>query len=317
MRILFTGASSFTGYWFVKALAAAGHEVVATFRSPPTDYTDIRGQRVKELIPLCRFVQCAFGDQPFFNLVRGNPWDLLCHHAADVTNYKRPDFNIVAALENNTRNVAAVLSALQASGCNRVLLTGSVFECDEGAGEHPRRAVSPYGLSKALTAQVFRYHTQILGMTLGKFVIPNPFGPLEEPRFTTYLVRSWYERKVPAVSTPDYVRDNIHVSLLASSYRAFAESLSPGAGLLRLNPSGYIESQGAFAQRFAAELRPRLGMDCTLDLKVQREFPEPRIRINTDQPDLRALKWDEGEAWNELARYYRDTLEQPRGAWKL
>jgi UDP-glucose 4-epimerase len=32
MRILFTGASSFTGYWFVRELVAAGHEVVAACR---------------------------------------------------------------------------------------------------------------------------------------------------------------------------------------------------------------------------------------------------------------------------------------------
>jgi UDP-glucose 4-epimerase len=32
MRILLTGASSFTGYWFVRELAAAGHHVVAAFR---------------------------------------------------------------------------------------------------------------------------------------------------------------------------------------------------------------------------------------------------------------------------------------------
>ena len=46
MKILFTGASSFTGFWFARALAAAGHEVVATFREtdPPTGILE-RGDR--------------------------------------------------------------------------------------------------------------------------------------------------------------------------------------------------------------------------------------------------------------------------------
>ena len=35
MKILFTGASSFTGYWFAKQLASAGHEVFALFRRQP------------------------------------------------------------------------------------------------------------------------------------------------------------------------------------------------------------------------------------------------------------------------------------------
>ena len=46
MRILFTGASSFTGSWFVRTLAAAGHEIVATFRSPLTAYEGVRARRV-------------------------------------------------------------------------------------------------------------------------------------------------------------------------------------------------------------------------------------------------------------------------------
>jgi hypothetical protein len=32
MKILFTGASSFTGMWFVRELAAAGHDVVPPFK---------------------------------------------------------------------------------------------------------------------------------------------------------------------------------------------------------------------------------------------------------------------------------------------
>ena len=76
----------------------------------------------------------------------------------------------------------------------------------------------------------------------------------------------------------------------------------------RLSPSGYPESQGAFAQRFAAEMRPRLGLPCGLELKIQHEFPEPRVRINTDLPDAAALGWNESQAWDDLARYYQETF---------
>ena len=49
MKILFTGGSSFTGYWFIEELARAGHEIVATFRSRADDYTDIRRTRVDRM----------------------------------------------------------------------------------------------------------------------------------------------------------------------------------------------------------------------------------------------------------------------------
>jgi len=223
-----------------------------------------------------------------------------------VTDYKSAAFDVPGALASNTRNIAAVTEALAARGCRRLLLTGSVFENDEGAGSEGLPAFSPYGLSKALTAQVFRYHAARSKLHLGKFVIPNPFGPHEDPRFTAYLVRTWRAGKVAAVNTPSYVRDNIHVSLLAKAYVRFATSLPADPGTSKLNPSGYPETQGAFAQRFATELRPRLGLPCALELRKQTQFDEPRVRINTDVLAWDELGWDEGAAWDELAHHYAE-----------
>jgi nucleoside-diphosphate-sugar epimerase len=308
MKILFTGASSFTGYWFVHELARAGHEVVATFRTPAEEYPDaLRRRRSSALKDLCRpVVGCSFGDERFLRLVREERgWDLLCHHAADVTNYKSPEFDVHAALASNTRELPSVVDALSATGCGRVLLTGSVFEPDEGAGSEGLPAFSPYGLSKGLTAQVFRYHVLARGLHLGKFVIPNPFGPWEDPRFVAYLMKTWHAGGVPAVKAPAYVRDNIHVSLLAKTYTRFAASLPVISGLSKINPSGYAESQGAFAQRVAAEMRGRLGLPCPLDLEKQTTFPEPRVRINTDLADGAELGWNETAAWDSLAHFYK------------
>ena len=307
MKVLFTGGSSFTGCWFVRELAAAGHEVVATFRRAPDQYADeLRRRRASGLAGLCRpIVDCSFGDESFLRLIREEgPWDLLCHHAAEVANYKSPDFDVPAAVANNTRNLPAVLDALLAAGCRRVVLTGSFFEQNEGCGSEGLPAFSPYGLSKGLTAEGFRYWCGVRGLRLGKFVAPNPFGPFEEPRFTTYLIRNWQQGKTPAVNTPAYVRDNIHVSLLAKAYVRFAEQLNCEPGFERLRPSQYAESQGAFARRFAEEMGPRLGIPCPLELKQQTDFAEPRVRLNTDALDSAALGWDEARAWDELAAYY-------------
>jgi nucleoside-diphosphate-sugar epimerase len=307
LRILFTGASSFTGSWFVRELVDAGHDVTAVFRREAAGYADaLRCRRVSAVAARCQAVYGAsFGDDRFLEAVRSRPWDLLAHHAAEVTDYKSPSFDAVAAVQKNTLNLAAVLRALREGGCNRVLLTGSVFEEGEGAGSEGLPSFSPYGLSKALTARVFRYHCERAGIGLGKFVISNPFGPYEEPRFTAYLLRSWLGGTTAACSTPLYVRDNIHVSLLARAYVRFAQELPDGPGFRRLNPSGYVEAQGAFARRVAEEMRPRLGLPCALELKAQVEFPEPRVRINTDVLDAAALGWDERRAWDEMAGYYQ------------
>jgi UDP-glucose 4-epimerase len=306
MKILFTGGSSFTGYWFIRELTAVGHQVTAVFRRRPEEYSDeVRRQRVVLATEACRPVHgYSFGDEKFLGLIKESSWDILCHHGADVTNYKSPDFDTVGALRNNTHNLAAVLETLRGAGCCRVLLTGSVFEGGEGAGSQGLPDFSPYGLSKALTAQAFRYYCGRAGLSLGKFVIPNPFGPYEEPRFTAYLIKNWLAGTTPNCSSPAYVRDNIHVSLLAKAYVQFVQEL-PASGFTRLNPSGYAESQGSFTLRLAREMGPRLGLPCPVELKTQIDFTEPRIRINTDPSDADTLGWNESAAWDELAHYYR------------
>ena len=291
MRILFTGSSSFTGMWFVQKLAAAGHHIVAPLRRSFKDYHDLRKARIERLLSCAdvRF-EISYGSPPFQNLIETESFDLFCHHAADVTDYKSPQFDYLSAVKNNTGNLSEILKS-----CKKVILTGSVFEQNEGAGSDNLRAVSPYGLSKGLTADVFQYFCQIHQIPLGKFVIPNPFGPFEEFRFTSFLMKHWLEGKCAHVAMPAYVRDNIPVSLLADAYVSFVES-----NRLKLNPSGYVGSQGEFTERFAVNMRKRLNLPCDYTLAVQTDFSEPKERINTDPIDLSKEK----EAWDELATYY-------------
>ncbi len=311
MKILFTGASSLTGMWFVQELVRAGHEVIACYRSARSSYQGLRRQRIDRLTQTCRQqFNCPFGSEVFINLIQNNTWDLFCHHAADVANYKSPDFDVSAALGNNTRNLKKVLEQLHEKGCRKILLTGSVFEQGEGIGSEDLRAVSPYGLSKGLTSACFNFYAQLLGLKLGKFVIPNPFGPYEEIRYTSYLAQAWFAGQSPSVNTPDYIRDNIPVSLLAKAYAAFAIHLSETAGFEKINPSFYRETQGLFTKRFAYEMSPRLNLLCRYDLKKQVEFAEPLERVNSQPLDHQALGWGESQAWDELAHYYEATYGQ-------
>ena len=307
MKILFTGASSFTGYWFVKTLAAAGHEVVCPLRGAPESYDGVRKLRVETLQPLCQLIPNApFGSYSFFDLVRGGgQWDFLCHHATESANYKSADFDVLAALKNNALNLRAVLAALKNAGLRGAMLTGSVFENDEGKGDEPLRAFSGYGLSKGLTWQAFRFYCDEAQIPLGKFVIPNPFGPLEEPRFTAYLMKNWRDGKMAGVKTPDYLRDNIHVDLLAIAYGGFLNRVADlKSGAIKLNPSGYVETQGEFAKRVAQEVQKRLGWKCKLELSKQEDFSEPLRRVNTDAVTSQFPDWNETRAWDGFADFY-------------
>src|SRR5258708_39651827 len=67
MRILFTGASSFTDCWIVQELVHAGHEVTAVFtKTGPVDYRDLRRNRLYHVLPFLRPLwQTPFGVASF------------------------------------------------------------------------------------------------------------------------------------------------------------------------------------------------------------------------------------------------------------
>ena len=309
MRILITGASSFTGSWFAGCLADAGHEVTATFRGRREGYVDTRARRVGRILDRIEPIWgVEFGDDVFFDAVEGRTFDLICHHAAEMTDYRSWDFDAVEATRKNTRGARRLLTGLAERGGGRLILTGSVFEPYEGIGDPQARAFNPYGLSKHLSFEVFRMEAERLGLALGKFVIPNPFGPFEEPRFTAYLMKEWAAGRRPVVSTPVYIRDNIHVSLLALAYRSFCEGLPRAAGLWRSGPSGYIESQGAFTRRVAREMAARTGWSCDVGEADQADFPEPLIRTNATLVAREHPDWSEARAWDEMASYYMEVL---------
>jgi UDP-glucose 4-epimerase len=306
MRILLTGASSFTGSWFAAGLARAGHDVTATFRGTAESYRDIRSVRVQDLRKVVKPAwETEFGSEKFLTLAQAERWDLFCHHAAEMENYRNWDFDALTAAAKNTHNVRAALGRLAQSGCGKVVVTGSIFEPYEGRGDDERRAFSPYGLSKHFSFEIFRLEAHPFGLTLGKFVIPNPFGPKEDMRFTSYLADEWSRGRIPTVRTPDYVRDNIHVSLLALAYQDFCGSLASDGRFAKCSPSGYIETQGEFARRLAREIGKRLGRDLSVDLAVQTDFSEPMRRVNLQPARDLTPDWSEEAAWDELCDYYR------------
>ena len=136
-------------------------------------------------------------------------------------------------------------------------------------------------------------------------MIPIPFGPYEEPRFTAYLMKTWMAGGIGRVETPRYIRDHIPVSLLARAYVDFVGAdIAPGA-IRRLNPSFYAESVGAFAERVSREAQRRLKLPCLLEISCQREFAQPPVRINFDLLEVDRLGWNETRAWDDFVDFYQ------------
>lgn len=301
MRVLLTGASSFTGLWFAQGLAAAGHEVVAAARGG--GYADVlRKARMERVAQVAEVVWDApFGGEAFLAILRDKgPFDVLALHGAEVGDYKSPTYDLEAAVAANAFNAGAVLAAARTAGAGRVVLTGSVFEPGEGQGTQPLVSFSPYGTSKARTEAVLRPQVEAAGLDYAKFVIPNPFGPWEEKRFQRLVMTRWSRGEAVHIDQALYVRDNIPVDLLALAYAATAA----GDFGAYCAPSCYAEPVGAFFERMAREVRVRTGWECPLTLADAQEFKEPEDRTNRTALDAGPLGWSEAAFWNAYVDHY-------------
>ncbi len=309
MRVVLTGASSFTGFWFVHALRAHGAELVLPLARGSQEGDHERRRRIADLTRLdgVAIISAApFGSDRFLDLLRAHaPFDLLACHGARVGDHRAVDFDVLEALRANTRALPQVLEIAREAGCRAILLTGSVFEAGEGLGYGNSRPFNPYGLSKTLTWHLFRDEVERRGLTLGKFTITAPFGPHEKPNLCRHLVETWLRGGEPELRHPHLLRDHIPVDLLAEAYARFAFALPARRGTHRLVPSCFAESLAAFAHRLAAEMRMRLDRPCgfrTAD--PPQPSAEPLARLGEHPVADLVPGWDFARSFDRLAEHY-------------
>lgn len=306
LTVLLTGGSSFTGAWFARVLAEQGHRVTAALQRLAVDYPALERRRIAMLVEsgVTLVEGVSYGNAAMTALLQCG-FDRICFHGADVRNYRSPDFDLDRAVAVNTAGIEEACRLAVAARTRRLIWTGTVFEPEAALGDQVDEAITPYGLSKWLSWQVAERAARQAGLAIGKFIVANPFGPLEQERFCTYLVRQWAAGEVPEVRTPDYLRDNIPITQLARAYADFVALDPIDSAAAFCGPSGFVETQGDFAARFGREIGPRLGLPTPLNLAKQTAFPEPRRRINRGGM---ITVWDEPAFWDALARDYAERI---------
>lgn len=314
MKLLFTGSSSFTGFHILNELAKNDNlDIHAIVSKKITQYDGLKRLRLNllnEKIKIHENIQ--FGDDAFLDLLKLNneKFDILCCHGAYVENYNSNEFDLNKAVSINTKNIALVFEKFKENNGNIIINTGSIFEPNEGEGDVNRRAFNPYGLSKYFTNQIFKYYSQIHNISFGKFVIPNPFGQFEEPRFTNYLFNCWSKNETPLVRTPKYIRDNVPVDLLAKSYSDFVvkiideNSKSIISQDYQFNPSGYVESQQLFTKRIIMNINNKFNLEYKVEFYDQIKFDQPISRYNNNSLFGLYPNWNENQFWIDYLEFY-------------
>ncbi len=299
-RVLFTGLSSFTGYWFTEKLAEKGYEVAGCLSHNKSDYNSDQTERLNILNSSIRIEEnVSFGSESFLQLISDFKPEVFSFHHALVTGYKDPSFNVENAILNNLNNYQEVIKKLIESGCKQIIMTRSIFE--KGLGKTDVESdISPYGQSKRKTFEIFSQAVP-KDIKLRSFVICNPVGRYEGNNLTSYLIKCWIEGKPASLMQPKLVRDFVPIDLLSNSYVQFIESNEQ-----MTIPSNLPVSNYEYARKIGDITRKLKNIQTPIDtMNEQYDQNESFFRTGIDKVDFNN-KDQEELFWEEFVNHIWD-----------
>lgn len=306
MRVLLTGASSFTGAWFAQTLAARGHDVLCALRGPAASGSDALRRFRMAMLEDCAVAELApFGTEAFLALLEERaPFDVLALHGWAGGDHRRLDLPVDDAVAATTFRLTRVLDGLARAGGRVVLLTGTVFESGEGSLDPETPALNRYGLAKSLIREWVRHAVAEAGLHLHRFVIPHPIGPGDKPGLVAELAQAWLAGRPAVLRSPATVRDLVPVDLLALDYARYCEAAVAREAAAVRRPSGEIATLAEHAEQIATRLRPRWDRPCLIEAR-DGAAAEPR-RVNREPCAPSHPDWSAERFWDRLAAFHAE-----------
>lgn len=294
LNIVLTGVTSFSGAHFTYELLASGHNVVGFSRNLH-NWSREENSRIS-------WIKEKYPNFKIFSLdniskIKSKEFQLLCLHGAYVENYQSPEFDVNFAVDK-TLEVTNILAEIFPSA--NIFHTGTFSEPNESSGNFPRLSFNPYSESKSIVWEKLKTHLK--ERRISKYIMPNPFGPLESKRFTDYMLRCWGQNQAAVVNFPFHVRDNVPIDLLRKHYARSIEMFSESIlSTMHFYPSMYPESIQTFAQRYKQQLEARSNSEFPLQFNLESKYTEPIVRVNSENCRILVKDWDENKSWDVIA----------------
>jgi nucleoside-diphosphate-sugar epimerase len=283
MRILLTGASSFTGCHIARVLLDRGHEVTATLtRSSDAYRAGMEALRLRHAEGLRLVYETSFGTGNFAQALKDFEPEVLVNHGADIRGYRDPSFDIDKAVRSATHALEETLKTFKVRGGRHVIHTGTVFEPVDGL-----EAQSAYGNAKARTARIWEERCDHEQLAFTKILIANPVGPFEnEDRLIPIFVKKWKAGEKPVLSAPKMLWDNVPAPWLAERY---AEAVEAKGSRELVRPSGFKIPLRDFVDRFVAEARAR-GVALDFSYEIPEQVPDAPAKPRFNDEDCPEMK---------------------------
>ncbi len=225
LRVLVTGGAGFIGSHIVDRLVENGHEVVVA--------DDLSSGRRTNVNPEARLVEIDISDPGFPEFAASLRPDAISHWAAQASVPASVSDPGRDAMVNVVGGINVCRAAVMA-GCSQLVYAntgGALYgepeylPCDE---DHPKRPISPYGLSKCTVEQ---YLPVLLPASMGVKVLrpANVYGPRQDPHGESGVVAIFASRMargepVTIFGDGGHTRDYVYVDDVVDAHELALES---------------------------------------------------------------------------------------------
>ena len=296
MKILFLGASSFTGYHFVKQISKNKTvKIFCTLTQHIHNYKYIRKERIN-LLKKIRNVKIlsniTFGSRLFIELIKKEKFDILCFHYSHTKNYNDDKkFNLKKAKKKNLKNIKLVFNNINNN--QKIIISNTIFQQINKKKYAP---VNKYGISKTYNYEIFKKFCLLKKIKYKSIFIPNPWGILEERKLNYHLIKKWFNNEVPVINYPKYIRDNIFITKLSYEYYKIIFSKSKKRDYF---PSGYCSTNKVFIEALKNEFIKKFRINAKVKYIYNQIHAQPIKRINGSKI-LKKIRFKE-----DLKSYFR------------
>jgi len=213
MKILITGGAGFIGSHITDACVRAGHAV--------TVMDNLATGKRENLNRRARFVRVDIREAAAARFIRGERFDLISHHAAQMdvrVSVRDPRYDA----DVNIMGLLRVLEAAAASRVGKVIFSssGGTIYGESGArppAEHSLpRPLSPYGVSKLASEHYLACFHALHGLRYTVLRYGNVYGPRQDPHgeagvIAIFCSRMLAGKSVSVFGTGAQMRDYVFI----------------------------------------------------------------------------------------------------------
>ncbi len=199
-RVLVTGARGFIGSNLCERLEILGAEVHAISRA----------ERPKDATVLTWSVSSLQEEGEVLSILESVKPDIVYHLSGCVTGSRDPSV-VLPTFRSNLVSSVTLLTALARTGCERIILAGSMEEPRSGQTEPA--SISPYSASKwssSIYGRMFHALYELPVVILHVFMVYGP-GQLDLKKLVPYVTLSFLRNENPELSSGSRQVDWIYI----------------------------------------------------------------------------------------------------------